>query len=111
MSVSYFVRYDIAAPDLQAFLERYRKVHVPLVVNWPGLRRMTLHTPVEWKDPFPVNRGRAVLMAQLEFETEEAMNRAFASRERAEAREDFKRFMTFEGTVTHQAMKSEEVWP
>jgi len=110
-AVSYFVRYDIAAPDLQAFLERYRKVHVPLVVNWPGLRRMTLHTPVEWKDPFPVNRGRAVLMAQLEFETEEAMNRAFASRERAEAREDFKRFMTFEGRVTHQAMKSEEVWP
>jgi hypothetical protein len=45
-----------------------------------------------------------------EFESEEAMNRAFASRERAEAREDFKRFMTFEGTVTHQAMKAEEVW-
>ena len=28
----------------------------------------------DWKDPFPVNRGKAVLMAQLEFETEEAMN-------------------------------------
>ena len=79
MSVSYFVRYDIAALD--------------------------------WKDPFPVHRGKAVLMAQLEFESEEAMNQAFASRERAAAREDFKRFMTFEGTVTHQAMRSEEVWP
>jgi hypothetical protein len=50
-------------------------------------------------------------MAQLEFDSEAAMNTAFASRERVEAREDFKRFMTFEGTVTHQAMKSEEVWP
>jgi len=49
-------------------------------------------------------------MAQLEFDSEEAMNRAFASPERAAAREDFKRFMTFEGTVTHQAMVSEEVW-
>ena len=111
MSVSYFVRYDIDAGDLKAFLRRYREVHVPLVARWPGLRRMVMHTPVEWRDPFPVNRGKAVLMAQLEFESEETMNRAFASPERAAAREDFKRFMTFEGTVTHQAMKSEEVWP
>jgi uncharacterized protein (TIGR02118 family) len=111
MSVSYFVRYDIAAPDLKGFLERYRKVHIPLVATWPGLQRLTLHTPVDWKDPFPVNRGRAVLMAQLEFESAEAMNQAFASPERASAREDFMRFMTFEGTVTHQAMKTEEVWP
>ena len=111
MSVSYFVRYEIAAPDLEKFLDRYRKIHVPLVATWPGLRRMVMHTPVEWKDPFPVNRGKAVLMAQLEFDSEAAMNKAFASPERAAARDDFKRFMTFEGTVTHQAMRSEEVWP
>lgn len=110
MSVSYFVRYDITAADLKGFIERYRKVHVPLVATWPGLQRMVLHTPVEWNDPFPVNRGRAVLLAQLEFDSEQAMNSAFASPERAAAREDFKRFMTFEGTVTHQAMRSEEVW-
>jgi mRNA-degrading endonuclease HigB of HigAB toxin-antitoxin module len=58
VSVSYFVRYDIAVPDLKEFLERYRKAHVPLVTSWPGLRRMVLHTPVDWKDPFPANRGR-----------------------------------------------------
>jgi uncharacterized protein (TIGR02118 family) len=110
VTVSYFVRYDIAVPDLNAFLERYRKVHAPLVATWPGLQRMIMHTPVEWNDPFPVNRGKAVLMAQLEFESEDAMHHAFASRERAAAREDFKRFMTFEGTVTHQAMSTEELW-
>ena len=110
MSVSYFVRYDISVADLAAFLRRYREIHVPLVSRWPGLQRMVLHTPVEWRDPFPVNRGSAVLMAQLEFDSEEAMNRAFASPERAQAREDFKQFMTFEGKVTHQAMTSEEVW-
>src|SRR5258706_2391130 len=110
MSVSCFVRYDITVADLPSFLERYRKFHVPMVTNWPGLRRMVLHTPLEWKDPFPVNRGKAVLMAQLEFDSLEAMNAAFASRERAEAREDFKRFMTFEGSVTHQGMAIEEVW-
>lgn len=110
MSVSYFVRYDIAVADFEEFVERYRSVHVPLVTAWPGLQRMVIHTPVDWKDPFPVNRGKAVLMAQLEFETEEAMNQAFASRERAVAREDFQRFMTFEGTVIHQAMRADEVW-
>lgn len=110
MSVSYFVRYDIAVSDVTAFVERYRSVHVPLVAAWPGLQRMVIHTPVEWSDPFPVNRGKAVLLAQLEFVNEEAMNQAFASRERAKAREDFRRFMTFEGCVTHQAMKAEEVW-
>jgi len=111
VSVSYFVRYDIAVDDLEAFLRRYREMHVPMVARWPGLRRMTMHTPVAWQDPVPVNRGKAVLMAQLEFDSEAAMNKAFASPERVAAREDFKRFMTFEGTVTHQAMKSEEVWP
>jgi len=110
MSVCYFVRYDISVADLPAFIERYRKIHVPLVATWPGLQRMVIHTPLDWKDPFPVNRGKAVLMAQLEFDTEKAMNEAFASRERATAREDFKNFMTFEGTVIHQAMRAEEVW-
>ena len=111
MSVSYFVRYDIAVPDLAAFVERYRRVHVPLVATWPGLRRMTIHTATDWQDTAPVNRGSAVLMAQLEFEKESDLRKAFASPERAAAREDFKKFMTFEGTVTHQAMKSEEVFP
>ena len=110
MSVSYFVRYEIDVADADGFIRRYREVHVPLVSRWPGLQRMVIHTPIEWRDPFPVNRGKAVLMAQLEFDSEEAMNRAFASPERAAAREDFKHFMTFEGKVTHQAMASEEVW-
>jgi uncharacterized protein (TIGR02118 family) len=111
VSVSYFVRYEVAVPDLDQFLDRYRKIHVPLVATWPGLRRMVMHTPMGWNDPSPVNKGKAVLMAQLEFDSEAAMNKAFASPERAAAREDFKRFMTFEGKVIHQAMKSEEVWP
>src|SRR2546430_8715179 len=38
-----------------------------------------------------------VCSSDLEFDSEEAMNRAFASPERAAAREDFKRFMTYEG--------------
>jgi uncharacterized protein (TIGR02118 family) len=111
MSVSYFVRYDVAVSDIGAFISRYREVHVPLVASWPGLQRMVMHTPVDWNDPFPVNRGKAVLMAQLIFRDQASLQKAFASPERARAREDFKRFMTFEGTVTHQAMESQEVFP
>ena len=110
MSVSYFVRYDIEISDLDGFMRRYREVHVPMVARWPGLQRMVLHTPLSWRDPFPVNPGKAVLLAQLEFENEAALNAALASRERAEAREDFKRFPKYEGTVVHQAMAQEEVY-
>jgi uncharacterized protein (TIGR02118 family) len=108
--VSYFVRYDIAVPDLAAFVERYRRVHVPLVAKWPGLRRMSIHTATDWKDPFPVSQGKAVLMAQLEFDDHASLQTAFSSPERAAARDDFRKFMTFEGTVIHQAMTTEEVW-
>ena len=110
MSVSYFVRYDIEVADLPAFLRRYREEHVPLVATWPGLRRMVLHTPLAWRDPFPVNAGKAVLMAQLEFETQAALDEALAGRERAVAREDFQKFARFEGKVIHQAMAQEEVY-
>jgi uncharacterized protein (TIGR02118 family) len=111
MTVSYFVRYDVSASDEETFRKTYKADHVPILARWPGIRRVVLHTSVDWKDPFPVNRGKAVLLAQLEFDSLEAMNAARASPERARAREDFMRFMTFEGTVTHQAMQSEEVFP
>jgi len=110
MSASYFVRYEITAQDLGAFLRHYRDRHLPLVASWPGLQRIVLHTATEWHDPFPVNRGHAVLLAQFEFESPEALNAAFASPERAAARRDFQQFPAYEGLVTHQAMLSEEVW-
>ncbi|MFN2643750.1 MAG: EthD family reductase [Burkholderiales bacterium] len=110
MSVSYFVRYDVEPADREAFIAHYREHHVPILARWPGMKRVVLHTPLDWSDAFPVNRGRAVLLAQLEFDSREAMEQAFRSPERAEAREDFKRFPAFTGTVTHQAMSSSEAW-
>ena len=110
MSVSYFVRYDISTPDALAFVARYRERHVPILARWPGIRRVVLHTPVEWNDPFAITRGSAMLLVELEFETAEALRKALFSNERAEARLDFQGFPAFNGTVTHQAMSSEEVW-
>jgi uncharacterized protein (TIGR02118 family) len=110
MSVSYFIRYEITAKDPAAFVRHYRDVHLPLITAWPGLERITLHTPVEWNDPFAITRGKAVLLVQFEFASTEALNKALFSPERAKARLDFQNFPAFAGTVTHQAMESSEVW-
>jgi uncharacterized protein (TIGR02118 family) len=95
---------------VDGFIDFYRSQHVPVLARWPGLRRVVLHTPVDWSDRFPVVRGRAVLMAQLEFDTAEAMHAAFASPERAAARADMDHFPSYEGLVTHQALESTEAW-
>lgn len=110
MTVSYFVRYDIKARDEKAFLDHYRKKHVPILARWPGMRRVVLHTSVAVKDSFQVNEGRTPLLAQLEFESQADLERALQSPQRAEARLDFQKFPPFEGAVTHQAMASEEAW-
>ena len=110
MRVSYFVRYDITAVDAKRFVDHYREVHVPLLARWPGIRRVVLHTPLDWHDPFPVSRGKTVLLAQLEFESLESMQAALASPARAAAREDFKQFPPFEGSVVHQAMAQQELY-
>lgn len=110
MSVSYFVRYDISTKDAGEFVRYYRDVHVPLLARWPGLKRVALHTPVDWNDPFAIARGGAVLLVQLEFDSAAALNRALFSPERANARLDFQNFPAFAGNVTHQALTSEEVW-
>jgi hypothetical protein len=57
-----------------------------------------------------VARGRALLIAQLEFDSAEAMQAAFISPERAAARADMANFPPFEGVVTHQALASAEAW-
>ena len=110
MTVSYFVRYEGSPEDLPAFLRHYREHHVPVLSRWPGIRRVVLHTPAPWDDPFPVRRGAAVLIAQLEFENEADLNGALRSGARAEARHDFHHFPSFQGTVIHQALAQDELW-
>jgi uncharacterized protein (TIGR02118 family) len=110
MSVSYFVRYDVDVADQNAFIDYYRRQHVPKLATWPGLKRVVLHPPIDWSDAWPVQRGRAVLLAQLEFDSVAAMHAAFASPERAAARADMANFPPFEGVVTHQALAGAEAW-
>jgi uncharacterized protein (TIGR02118 family) len=111
MSVSYFVRYEAVAENPSEFLRYYREQHTSILARFPGLRRIVLHAPVAWNDRFPVRPDRFLLLAQMEFDTQEDLDRALGSEARADARRDFANFPRFEGSVYHQATRSEEVFP
>lgn len=102
--VSYFVSYRGCSPEPEAFFDYYTSTHTPLLAELPGIRRLVVHAPVGWNDPFPVNRGDCLLLAQMTFDSPAALDAALASEARARARADFQRFPPFEGSVTHQAM-------
>jgi uncharacterized protein (TIGR02118 family) len=110
MSVSYFVRYEGKAESPAAFLEYYRDRHVPILMRFPGVKRIVLHTPVTWQDPFPVKPDRFALLAQMVFDSQYDLDRALGSEARSIARGDFGNFPPFQGLVFHQAALSEEVF-
>jgi uncharacterized protein (TIGR02118 family) len=109
MSVSYFVRYRGSAADPEAFAAYYRDRHAAILKDFPGLRGLVLHRPVLAQDPFPTRPGGSFLLAQMSFDSAEALDRALASEARARARDDFANFPSFEGEVTHEAMAREIV--
>jgi uncharacterized protein (TIGR02118 family) len=106
MSVSYLVMYRGRARNAGEFVRRYRDVHVPILKTWPGVQDVTLHLPVSWVDPKPVEASGLALMCQMTFPDLGALNAALRSEARALAREDFERFPPFEGEVLHQAATS-----
>lgn len=108
--VSYFVSYRGSTVEPDAFIARYASVHARFLAAFPGIRALVLHTPVAWSDPFPVNPGGRLLLAQMTFDSAVALDFALASEARARAREDFQHFPAFEGTVTHQAMAAKKVF-
>jgi uncharacterized protein (TIGR02118 family) len=110
MSVSYFVRYEGAAENADEFLRYYRERHAAVLARFPGIRKIILHTPIEWKDRFPVRPDRFMLVAQMMFDSAEDLNRALQSDARADARADFANFPRFQADVYHQAAVSEEIW-
>jgi len=109
-SVSYFVRYEGQAESPAGFLAHYRDHHVPILTRFPGIRRIILHTPTTWQDPFPVKPDRFTLVAQMVFDSREDLDKALQSEARATARDDFGNFPPFHGLVYHQAALSEEVF-
>ncbi len=111
MTVSYYVRYHGETVEKEAVLDHYRDVHVPHLLRFPGIRSVILHHAAASADPFPVEAGGDLLLAEMVFETIADLDRALASEARATARSDFATFPAFRGTVTPQAMAAEEFRP
>ncbi len=111
MTVSYYVRYHGEAEDNDAFLAHYRDVHVPHLLRLPGIRSVILHRAAPSNDPFPVEPGGDLLLAEMVFDSIRDLDDALASNARSEARENFASFPAFRGTVSHQAMVAEELLP
>ncbi len=111
MSVSYLVFYQGEAADNAAFIERYKKVHVPILQTFPGILAVRVHEPTPLEDHQPVNAGGFLLICEMIFADDARLAAALASPERAAAREDFKRFPMFDGQIWHQAMRTEDAVP
>jgi uncharacterized protein (TIGR02118 family) len=83
--------------DPGAFDAHYRGTHVPLTVQLPGLVRFTTGKPQSLDPSHPAPH----LVAELDFDSEQAMGAAFASEEGKAASRDLAGFATGGAVMTH----------
>ena len=104
--VSYFVLYRGTSPNPARFVSYYETRHAPILQQFPSIRSLILHRAANWVDPFPVRPGGTMLMAQMIFDSSEALDSALRSDARRLARDDFRNFPAFDGEVVHEAMQA-----
>jgi uncharacterized protein (TIGR02118 family) len=83
--------------DPAAFDAYYRETHTPLALQQPGLVRLTFGRPVSL-DP---SQQAPYLIAELDFDSEEAMGASLSSPEGRAAGKDLANFATGGATFTH----------
>lgn len=100
----YHVQYHRPAPDEEAFVSYYRRHHPPILALFPGIRKVAIYTPLEWNDASFITRNDLMLVNEVAFDSEPALNASLASDVRLRAREDYNSFPPFEGPVSHTPM-------
>ncbi|MGY1724771.1 EthD family reductase [Blastococcus sp. SYSU DS0533] len=88
--------------DTAAFDSYYRETHVPLALAQPGLVRFTFGHPVAM-DPAQTT---PYLVAELDFDSADAMARALASPEGRAAGGDLANFATGGASVVHYEVQT-----
>lgn len=91
--------------DPAAFDEYYRDTHTPLALQQPGLVRLT----VGHAQPLDPRKEAPYLVAELDFETEEAMNESLASPQGRAAGADLANFATGGVTLAHFDVREVQV--
>ena len=104
MTISYFVRYQKLGAALDSFDEYYCRQHADILAQFPGVRSLAVHRPATARDPFATTPDPTDFLAQMTFDSTDALAAALQSEARARAREDFVNLPTSGGPVTHQAM-------
>lgn len=108
--ISYFVRYRGTSADPHRFNAYYETQHAPILKQFSAIRSLVLHRPVGWTDPYPVQPGGTMLLAQMIFDSPQALDAALHSDARRRARDDFANFPPFHGEVAHEAMTATVVF-
>ncbi|MGE0481777.1 MAG: EthD family reductase [Phycisphaerae bacterium] len=80
--------------NAESFEQHYRNVHMPLAARMPGLRK----TVLGWVRGSPMGEARYHLVAELYFDSHEALKAAMKSPEGAAAAKDL---MGFAGELVH----------
>lgn len=101
----YHVQYHRPADDEEAFVNYYRRHHPPILALFPGIRKVAIYTPLEWKDASFITRNDLMLVNEVAFDSEDALNASLVSDVRLRAREDYNSFPPFEGPVSHTPMR------
>ena len=108
--VSYFVRYCGESSDSAAFNSYYESRHATLLRHFPGIRSLILHSPQPLTILFRCGAGKTFLLAQMQFDSAGDLDAALRSEARRQARDDFQRFPSFSGEVTHEAMSAKIIF-
>ncbi|MGI8527654.1 MAG: EthD family reductase [Pseudolabrys sp.] len=108
--VSYFVRYRGTSPDTRGFRDYYETQHAGILNQFSKIRSLIVHQPADCTDPFPVQRGGTLLLAQMIFDSAKDLDEALKSEARRRARDDFHLFPKFEGEITHEAMSGKVIF-
>jgi uncharacterized protein (TIGR02118 family) len=87
--------------DPGSFDDYYRDTHTPLATKMPGVIRLTVGH-AQSLDP---SQSVPYLVAELDFESEEAMSNAFASNEGQAAAADIANFATGGATMVHYELQ------
>ncbi len=110
MSVSYFVRYQSLGAAVDSFDEYYCRQHADILAQMPGIRSLLVHRPVSVRDPHPTFSDATEFLAQLTFDSADALAAALQSEARERSRADFANLGASAATVTHQSMKTRRLF-
>jgi hypothetical protein len=69
----------IAALDPAGFTAYYETQHAAVLKRFPGIRSLVLHAPTAGHDLFPVKPGGSLLLAQMTFNSAQALDAALCS--------------------------------